>query len=96
MKSLVVIIGLICVLPNVEASDFGVNLEEKGMMLVDDLVDMGAKYVQCENQLPKCIIKSASYIGIQYEGQTLDEVSDIRVANSFKAVIELKEQKICR
>lgn len=66
------IIGLL-LLSTTSAFAFGINLEEQGIMSVDELVEMGAEHVQCAQTAPRCVLMGTSY-GIQYPGQKINEV----------------------
>lgn len=76
---------------------FGVNLSEKGIMKVDELVEMGAETVECSQAKPRCIIVGSQY-GIQYPGQRYSEVSLEETFNALKALASingLKKAGLC-
>lgn len=79
-------------LSSVNAFAFGVDLNQEGVMSVDQLNDMGAEYVQCSNPKPKCILNGGQY-GIQYPGQELDEVSFSRATTYDGSIVQLKKLK---
>lgn len=86
----IILSGLL--LSTVNAFAFGVNLQEQGVMTVDNLVEIGADYVQCEQQHPRCIIQGKSY-GIQYPGQKLGEVHLQEMSSADYALVQVKQLK---
>ena len=71
---------------------FGVNLSEKGVMRVDDLVEMGADTVECSQAKPRCIIVGSRY-GVQYPGQSYSQVALEEGFNAKTAIARIKELK---
>ena len=81
-----------------QAFAFGVNLHEEGTMSVDQLVEMVADHVQCEQVEPRCILMGKGY-GIQYPGQKVNEVTLTQTHNaaySAQLLAKLKEDGFCK
>lgn len=94
MKKLILSIIL---LSGTNAFAYGINLNQEGMMTVGKLVELEAEYVQCNNPKPKCIFSGIQY-GIQYPGQSIEEVSltlGVSVTDVFKKLKDLKESGFC-
>ena len=86
------------------ANAFDVLLTEKNPSIeVQTLLDSGATLVNCQVQekrpYPRCILKlGKSKIGIQQEGQSLEDVSYIqyqRTELAFTALKKLKTEGLC-
>ena len=81
-----------------QASAFGVNLQESGEMQVSQLVRREATSVKCEFVEPRCIIEGIRF-GIQYPGQSLEDV-EVMMTNSTTTALanakRLKENGFCK
>ena len=85
-------------LSTTQAFAFGVNLHEEGTMSVDQLVEMGADHVQCEQVEPRCILMGKGY-GIQYPGQKVNEVTLTQTHSasySAQELAELRQNGFCK
>lgn len=80
------------ILATVNSYAFDVNLEEKGMMTVNELVEIGAENVRCGKSSPQCILAGNKY-GIQYQGQKVEDVELTEVFSGSSAIVALKKLK---
>lgn len=90
---------LIIIMLASSANAFGyqATLGDQQTVSVDSLVKGGATYVTCENPKPRCYLKGYQY-GIQYPGQTLDEVkltNDFSTEGAAEKLVDLKSKGLC-
>ena len=89
MKTL---IATIAILASVQSHAFEVNLSEYSSMSVEKLLEMGADTVTCKGSQPRCILRGHAF-GIQYPGQSLNDVTYTQTSSSSYAATRLKEIK---
>ena len=92
-KIIFIIVGLM----SANAFGYQATLEDQQTISVDSLVKGGVTYVTCEDPKPRCFLKGYQY-GIQYPGQTLDEVkltNDYSTEGAAEKLVDLKSKGLC-
>lgn len=96
MKKLITVLALVGATSNVYA--FDAQLESGQSVSVQELVESGVDKVACRDVEPRCILMDTE-VGIQYPGQTLEDVEMDNKYNddaAIRYVRMLKEEGLCK
>lgn len=92
-----IILSALILSTSTSALAYQVNLADRQVVSVEELVSTQATHVTCENQTTRCVLRGREF-GIQYPGQTYDSIEFSRVYSAEDAVeqvIKLKEMDLC-
>lgn len=92
------ILSTIIFLASTSAFAYQVNLADRQVISVENLVQTDATHVTCENQTTRCVLSGTKF-GIQYPGQSYEDIQFSRVYSAEDAVeqvLKLKEMDLCQ